>query len=230
MPGILVVTASPAEQQAVLRRRPVSVCDVGAIVVHRASTAAGLVDVAQVGAGPVSAALKSDILLAQGYRLVLCAGIGGGFPGTEPAGVVAADRVAHADLGAETVDGGFIALPELGLGPVTFPVSADLAAELARRCGAQLGTVLTVSTVTGTQARAERLLAAHPQALAEAMEGAGVAQAAEQAGVAFGELRAISNRVGPRDRDSWRIGEALDALSNAFDALLDAPLMQGLPR
>jgi futalosine hydrolase len=55
--------------------------------------------------------------------------------------------------------------------------------------------------------------------VAEAMEGHGVATAAAQAGIPFAELRTISNPVGPRDRESWRFGEALAALTAATTAL-----------
>ncbi|GAE26629.1 menaquinone via futalosine step 2 [Halalkalibacter wakoensis JCM 9140] len=44
------------------------------------------------------------------------------------------------------------------------------------------------------------------------MEGFGVAEAARQHQVPVIEVRSISNKVGPRDRDSWRIKEALAAL------------------
>jgi futalosine hydrolase len=51
------------------------------------------------------------------------------------------------------------------------------------------------------------------------MEGYGVACAAAGAGVPFAELRAVSNPVGPRDRASWRIGAALEALGAAGRAV-----------
>jgi futalosine hydrolase len=51
------------------------------------------------------------------------------------------------------------------------------------------------------------------------MEGYGVACAADAVGVSFGEVRTISNAVGPRDRDAWRIGDALAALTRVGDAL-----------
>jgi futalosine hydrolase len=51
------------------------------------------------------------------------------------------------------------------------------------------------------------------------MEGYGVGCAAAGAGVAFAELRTISNPVGPRDRAGWRITEALAALTAAAAAL-----------
>jgi len=76
------------------------------------------------------------------------------------------------------------------------------------------------SLVTGYAtaiASARRL--AMPEAVAEAMEGFGVATAASRAGTAFAELRTISNPVGPRDRDLWRLTEALAALEAAAGAL-----------
>jgi futalosine hydrolase len=51
------------------------------------------------------------------------------------------------------------------------------------------------------------------------MEGAGVAAAATVHGVAFGEVRAISNAVGPRDRDAWQIPLALQSLGRAMAAV-----------
>ena len=51
------------------------------------------------------------------------------------------------------------------------------------------------------------------------MEGYGVACAAATAGVPFAEIRAISNSIGPRDRSTWRIGDALDALTRAAPRL-----------
>ena len=54
-----------------------------------------------------------------------------------------------------------------------------------------------------------------------------MATAAAVHGVPFGEIRTISNPVGPRDRASWRIAEALDALGQAFAALTAQPLVIG---
>ncbi|MDQ2835926.1 MAG: futalosine hydrolase [Actinomycetota bacterium] len=225
MSRLLVVTAAPAELTAVLGDRPSAMGSVNGLQVHRGTTPAGLLDVVCGGVGPVAAALSSAALLAgASYDLVLSVGIGGGFAPIEAGAVVVADAVAHADLGAETADGGFSSLAELGWGPVRFEVDPALAAELARRTSAAVGTVLSVTTVTGTQARADRLRTDYPDALAEAMEGVGVCQAATRAGLPFGELRTISNRVGPRQRESWRIGEALAALTVAFDRLLAEPL------
>ncbi|KPI13070.1 purine or other phosphorylase family 1 [Actinobacteria bacterium OK074] len=68
----------------------------------------------------------------------------------------------------------------------------------------------------------------YPRALAEAMEGFGVAEAAALHGVPVFEVRAVSNAVGPRDRDAWRIGEALGVLAEAFGKL--APVFESWTR
>ncbi|BFO22543.1 hypothetical protein SHKM778_89310 [Streptomyces sp. KM77-8] len=96
--------------------------------------------------------------------------------------------------------------------------------EAVRVTGARRGTVLTVSTVTGTAARAAALRARHPDALAEGMEGFGVAEAAVAQGLPVLEVRAVSNPVGPRDRAAWRIGDALSALTEGFGKL--APVLE----
>ncbi|MGI8666281.1 MAG: futalosine hydrolase [Jatrophihabitans sp.] len=230
MSRVLVVTAVAAEGAAVLGGRAASQHRLAGLTVHRASIPAGQLDVLVGGVGAVAAGLSTATLLSTAdrpdgdYDLVIAAGIAGGYPGAGIGQLVLADALVHADLGAETADGSFSSLAELGWGPVRWPVRAEVVAELSKRAPALTGAVLSVSTVTGTQARADRLLASHPDAVAEAMEGAGICQAADRAGLRFAEVRTISNRVGPRDRDGWRIDEALAALSTAFDRLLAEPL------
>ena len=227
MTRILVVTAAAAERDAVISGRSPAVGNIEGIEVHRATTPAGLLDVIAVGVGSVRAAAATGAALRSGYDLVISAGIAGGFPAVEVGGVVVASAVIHADLGAQTPDG-FVSMADLGWGPIRFEVNDALTCEIARRTNAVASAVLSLSTVTGSQARADQLHASHPDAVAEAMEGVGVYQAAARAGTAFAELRAISNRVGPRNSDDWRIADVLAALTSAFDVLLAAPLTLGV--
>lgn len=55
----------------------------------------------------------------------------------------------------------------------------------------------------------------------EAMEGFGALRAAALAGVPALEVRAISNAVAERDRDAWRIDDALAALASAVRVLVE---------
>ncbi|WP_329489175.1 futalosine hydrolase [Kitasatospora sp. NBC_01246] len=232
---LLVVVAVPAEAAAVLRglghredgaeAAPVPVPGGG---LHRAEHPSGVtVDVLAGGVGPAAAASAASAALAVGqYDLVLSAGIGGGFAPAAPVGAtVLAEAIVAADLGAETPEG-FADVTELGFGTVRHTPARAAVARAAEALGAAAGdspvvtgTVLTVSTVTGSAARAAALTARHPDAVAEAMEGFGVAEAAARHGVPVFELRTVSNPVGPRDRAAWRIGEALAALERAFTAL-----------
>ncbi|MGW1066741.1 futalosine hydrolase [Streptomyces aureus] len=223
-----MATAVPVEREAVAAGSSGSAHEVrlpGATL-HRT----GGLDLLAAGVGPalaaasVSAALTAAALDGAPYRLVVCAGIAGGFlPGAPVGSLVVADDIVAADLGAEAPEG-FLPVTELGFGTVSHRPPESLVREVAAATGGGVGTVLTVSTVTGSTARADELRARHPRALAEAMEGFGVAEAAGAHGVPVLEIRAVSNPVGPRDRAAWRIGDALTALTGAFGKL--EPLLE----
>ncbi|MFB7913909.1 futalosine hydrolase [Streptomyces sp. NPDC056061] len=239
---VLVVTAVPAERDAVTR----AFGDGGRTSSHHAPGTgfhrvdapggAGFVDVLAGGAGPAAAAAATAFGLAAAHRpgpdaapydLVVSAGIGGGFAPAAPVGsLVVSDRIVAADLGAQTPDG-FVPVTALGFGRDVHLPPRSLVREAAAATGALAADILTVSTVTGSAERAAALRAAHPRAAAEAMEGFGVAEAAERTGTPVLEIRAVSNAVGPRDRDAWRIGDALAALTGAFGKLV--PVLEGWP-
>jgi futalosine hydrolase len=223
MPRILVVTAVAAERDAVLADRRAAIGAIDGIEVQRAMTQAGMVDVVAGGVGPIASTLTSALALRHGYDLVISAGIAGGFDPVEVGDVAVASAVVHADLGADTPDG-FASMADLGWGAVRFELDGTLASEICQRVQGISGAILTVSTVTSSAARAAVLRSRHPDAVAEAMEGVGVYRAAEAARVPFAELRTISNQVGRRNTDEWRIGDALAALTISFKALLSEPL------
>ncbi|MBD3008680.1 futalosine hydrolase [Streptomyces sp. 5-10] len=279
---VLIVTAVPAERDAVVRGVGATAPEVAELpvpggVLHRLSPAPPTgppltVDVLAAGVGPAAAAAGTAAALTAAavartpYDLAVSAGIGGGFTTARPAAagpvaagptttatarpadaepaatapastgsattapaatphlgsVVVADAIVAADLGAETPDG-FAAVTDLGFGTVEHLPPAPLVAAVAEATDAVRGTVLTVSTVTGSAERAAELLRRHPRAVAEAMEGFGVAEAAAAQSVPTLEVRTLSNAVGPRDRAAWRIWEALEALAGAFATI--APLL-----
>jgi futalosine hydrolase len=207
---ILIITAVEPEAEAIRRSAPPGV------------------DVRAAGAGPAAAAAGTARLLAtKPYQAVISAGIAGAFPTRAAIGdTVLATRSVAADLGAESAEG-FLPIDALGFGTSTF--AADPALLTALRTAlpqALTGDILTLATVTGTTETARRLATAHPEALAEAMEGHGVATAAAAAGVPFAELRTVSNLIGPRDRDAWRLPQAFAALSAAA---ADLPWSGGHP-
>jgi futalosine hydrolase len=208
---LLVVTAVEAERDAILRD------------VSRSS--AGQIHVVVAGVGPVAAAVSTATALAHrpDTALVVSAGIAGGLAGRVAVGDIAvADRITFADLGAR-VDSGFLTLNEMGLPQDSSYAVADARVQEAlfkSSFAVVRGEILTLACMTGTDDDAAQLAARHPQAIAEAMEGFGVAAAANDARVPFAELRAISNPIGKRDPTTWNIQGAFDALAQAFGALV----------
>lgn len=207
--SVLIMTAVEAERDVVLR---------------------GLgdkdnIDVSLAGVGPVAAAANTAKALAvKEYGLVISTGIGGGFPTKAEVGsLVVADQIVSADLGVETLEG-FLSLDELKFGTTKVqsdPEMVKQTAEAMRAAGlmVSVGPIITVSTATGTAESSEERGRRVPGAVAEGMEGYGVALAAELFGVPALEIRAISNEVGPRDRNAWKMKEAFAALENAYRVL-----------
>jgi futalosine hydrolase len=224
---VLIVTAVEPERAAVLAglgldAAPAAVVPAGPGV----GTARDAVVVLAGGVGPADAAAATARAVTRAeceglpFDAVLSAGIGGAFPGRAViGGLVLGEVSVAADLGAQ--DGAdFIDVERLGFGRARCPADPGLLRHLrAALPAAVAGPVVTVSTATGSAEHLGTLLRRVPGAAAEGMEGFGVAVAASAAGAAFGELRAISNDVGPRDRSAWRIPQALAALRAAFAAL-----------
>jgi futalosine hydrolase len=79
---------------------------------------------------------------------------------------------------------------------------------------------ITVQTVTGAEPSIE-LLRKHYQVDVESMEGAAVFYVANQFNIPAVQIRAISNYVEPRNKDNWKIKEALTALSVVIRPMLE---------
>ncbi|SDJ02651.1 futalosine hydrolase [Alteribacillus bidgolensis] len=206
---VLIVTAVEAEHEAVQRGLD-----------HHCGF-----DVIAGGVGLAEAAASTAIALTKdSYTAVVSAGIAGGFRAqTELGSIVVASEIWGADLGAETNEG-FYDLEKLNLGCSRYqcdPLLTDkLCTSIAERgLKAQTGAILTTAAVTGTAKTAENLAVRVPEAKAEAMEGFGVAVSAQKFDVPVFEIRSISNFVGPRDRDNWKIKEALAVLEQASNGL-----------
>lgn len=174
------------------------------------------------GIGDVNAALATQAaVVAERPDLILSVGIGGAYSssGLKPGDVALASEMVYAQLGA--MDGEqFLNLEAMGF-PVLPGNYGRFPAWTGSNLGLPTGPFLTVSTVTGSAQMAAELERRHPGALIEGMEGAGVAHAAALAGLPAGELRGVSNLVGPRDRASWQIRPALGAMRGALERLLN---------
>lgn len=183
------------------------------------ASAEGLAVIA-TGAGPAAAATGTAWMLAsEPYELVVSIGIGGGFAPHAPVGsVVVSTGTIAADLGADSPEG-FVPIADLGFAPHVDQPDTEYSQRIRTALAdagvpVVAGEILTVSTVTGTAERTAELMARHPLAVAEAMEGYGVATAATMANLPYVEIRVVSNVVGPRDRSAWKIAEALEGLGS----------------
>lgn len=208
---ILIATSVEKEKEAILR----------------GLNDASMYDVIVVGVGSAKAAASTAIALSKNrYNLVINMGIAGGFRKHIDIGeLVIATDIICGDLGSETLDG-FLSVEQLGFGTNRFQSEEYLLNKFfehlqAKNFPVKKGPILTLSTTTGTQETLHKLEKRFPYAVAEAMEGFGVAVSANEFHIPFLEIRAISNFVGPRDRNSWKIEDALNMLQLASSELLE---------
>lgn len=178
--------------------------------------------VSGVGKSPAAAA-TCRFLDPTRHAGVLSLGLAGAYPesGVGVGDIVIADRVVLADEGSENPDG-FRDLDAMGFGPIKWECTPEVSAALRQGLpSARVGTIATVSTCSGTDARA-RAVASRTGAIAEAMEGGAVAMAGVMvggAGFPFAEVRAISNTTGDRPRQVWDVRAGFAALGRIAQVL-----------
>jgi futalosine hydrolase len=177
-----------------------------------------------LGVGKVAAAVAlTRRVLTQRPAAVVLFGVAGAYPGGPAVGEacwVTEDWLA--DEGVETPDG-FLSLEQLGLGTRgPFVADAAFTQALDARLGGGVPQVVgaTVSTCSGTDARAAAGQAACPTARVESMEGAAVGAVCTALGIPWAQLRVVSNRTGDRDRGGWDLARALARLHEAVGRLL----------
>jgi futalosine hydrolase len=226
------MVAAPAEARALLRGLG---APADADPPWRLLTPTSAFDLVVCGVGKSNAAGAAGRFAdPERHSLVLSIGIGGALPGIDPTTphpaplgtVIAATSSVFADEGLESPAGfqttnslGFLFAPAPFEGPGAVVPAAVLG--LLRPLADKAGPIATVSTCSGTDDLARRV-AARTHALAEAMEGAAVATVAARLGIPFGELRAISNTTGDRDRQAWDLPGALEVLARVIGRLAAA--------
>ena len=178
------------------------------------------VDVLVTGVGMVpTAAWCAHALARNTYDVALNFGVCGSFDRALPPGTVVhvvADRIA--ELGAED-DDAFLTMEELNLpGDVEFVNTAPPANPVLAELPAVTG--VSVNTVHGnTRSIAAVTARFHPQV--ESMEGAAFMAACLMYEVPFAQIRAVSNLVERRNRDAWKLEEAIVNLNATALRFLD---------
>lgn len=157
-------------------------------------------------------------------QLAIQAGVGGAVDRDLPLGeVVRISSEVFGDLGAEGGDSNFLSLADIGLPPgPPFNDNGMLVPETAAHLPFLAVPGMTVNQVSGSAATIAKRTTRFPDVQVESMEGAAFFYACMQSGVEPLQLRAISNYVEPRNRDAWRMGEAIINLNEALQKVLGA--------
>ncbi len=201
--------------------------------VQREADALGDVDdavmvVSGVGRTNAAAATTEAILEEGPFDLVISAGVAGALPGALPGvgldigEVVVASECVYMEEGIITPEG-FLDTAEMGFPLGDFvgnavpvdPRILELVSDHYRT-----GPIATVATCSGTD-EAARGVVERTGALAEAMEGAAVVQAARRLGVPGIEVRSISNTTGDREGQRWDLEGGLAALGRGMGDILN---------
>jgi futalosine hydrolase len=217
----LVVAALVDEAQAILGDGPLDRNRIGPFeaLVSTDEDLECEVVVSGIGAVASAAATSTALVLRDPYDLVISAGIGGGFRthGVELGELVVADEIFYVDY-VRPPDVEVLGVEPTAWTPTVFPAPDSFVSAVRDATHARRGAVLTITAMTDSHERESWLAKQYPSAIAEAMEGAGVAFAAWRWNVPCGEVRTISNFVG-QVFGEWEKESALERLKSGFSDL-----------
>jgi futalosine hydrolase len=191
------------------------------------------------GMGKVNAAHAATLLAQHKPETLVIFGVGGAYPssGAKIGDVALAKEEIAGDEGVLTLDGfkdaEFIGIPLLKTAtsviyttypaaeaPLKHALNTLVSRQHAVARDVHIGTFVTLSTCTGTSARAQDLENRyHP--LCENMEGAAAAHVAELHGIPWIEVRGISNIVEDRDLRKWDIPRAARVAQRAVRFIVE---------
>jgi futalosine hydrolase len=193
-------------------------------------------DVLITGVGMVNTALKLTKRLMQNkYDFALNAGVAGSFIGTKASKnppilrgtVVEVVSETYGDLGVEEADGRFTDMFELGLikpDEIPFKKSKLLNPNPLSQKALPKTSGLTIQKVHGFEPNIEAISKKYDCQI-ETMEGAAFFQTCLTENVAFAQIRAVSNFVEARNRDNWKMEEAIQNLNEVLVELFEKRLI-----
>ncbi len=170
----------------------------------------------------VSSIRTTQLIARHSPKQVLLLGVAGALEDWVPVGdAVEFDEVICFGIGAGTGDG-FVSAAEMGW--PQWPLSPQISDTI---CLTEDGAIASVTLLTCCAASAneqdvQMRLRKYPNAVAEDMEGFSVAAACRFAGIPLSIVRGISNRAGDRNKDNWRVGEAMVSVEASIVGILDS--------
>lgn len=167
-------------------------------------------DILITGVGMTATAFALGKYLNSSYNLVLNVGIAGSFDTNIALGsIVNVCSDTFAELGAEDHDQ-FLSIDELGFGTNAYTNNYTSALPQVDRLPQVKG--ITVNKVHGNAQSIARIKSLfNPQV--ESMEGAAFFYACHQLQLPCLQIRSISNKVEPRNKETWEIGLAIKNLN-----------------
>lgn len=180
-----------------------------------------------VGAVPTTYSLTRR-LRANQPDFIIAAGIGGSFARDIPLGsVIEVRSEVFADLGVQE-SRGWTDLFDLGLAERNDPPYTNGRLENPNpimKIFSFDGGGCTVNQVTTEPSRIETIQKLYAP-MVESMEGAAIHYVCIQTGIPFIHLRAISNLAGERDKQRWKMQEAIQNLGTAIDETIQRLVSQ----
>lgn len=214
---ILIVTATESEIEPLLKR--LSFTGEPGGVLKEGKYKKLKVDILITGVGMVSTAYYCAKTISRAYDCAINAGIAGSFRNDIPVGTVvnvAYDR--FSELGAEAEEK-FLTIKEMGLNGTD---SVDNTLSIKNREVEELKKVrgVTVNTVHGNRSSIEKVIAGFNPDV-ETMEGAAFLFVCKEEGIPCAQIRAVSNFVEPRNKESWNIPLAVKNLDEKITGILE---------
>jgi futalosine hydrolase len=229
---LLIVAAVPAELSIIKGRLSgEKTLHLGPMELHTGRIRGQEVATLVTGPGTVNMAGGLGVVLSSyGPRTVFLTGCGGAFSGTGLAigDVAMATEEIHGQLGVEDGEKAGIVHPldflqnRIRLDQTLIQEAHDALLKQRRPGKFKVfkGPFLTVATVTSRNETAS-LYRNRYRPIVENMEGFAAASLCRQHAVPMMELRAISNRVGQRDRNTWRLDLAFERAQEAVMELIE---------
>ncbi len=182
-------------------------------------------DVLITGVGiPATVFNLTKQLFKKNYDLVIQAGIGGTFSADfEKGTVVIIEKDAFGDIGIDE-KGNYKTVFEAGfINSDEFPFTGGWLVnhhESIQNLHLRPATAITVNKITDDTVQITKLVEKfNPQV--ESMEGAALHYVCLQQKINFLQLRSISNAVGERDKQKWKMNEAIANLNSELKKLIE---------
>ena len=169
------------------------------------------------GVGMTATALALGTHYKQAVDVAINAGVAGSFVNHEPGTLVNVLNDLFSELGAEDNDA-FLSIDALGLGSASAKANRPYRSPLIQSLPSVKG--ITVNTVHGHAQSIEKIKARY-QPDVESMEGAAFLFVCEQEHVPCLQLRAVSNFVERRNKETWNIPLAIENLNKQLIAILN---------